>query len=103
MIYQLMHMKWLHCVLHALFIFVGAIQKVEGQWLDVKGMFLGGVYAGPVYLLIRKKRFSHYRVTGSRSWPNGRGDIAFRQHNGGHTTGPNWPTFINFADRYFKK
>jgi hypothetical protein len=28
------------------------------------------------------------------------GDIAFRQHSGGHTTGPNWPTFLTFAGRY---
>jgi hypothetical protein len=26
--------------------------------------------------------------------------VAFRQHAGGHTTGPNWPTFLAFADRY---
>ena len=30
------------------------------------------------------------------------GEIAFRQHSGGHTTGPNWPTFLTFADRYIK-
>lgn len=30
------------------------------------------------------------------------GDLAFRQHAGGHTDGPNWPTFLNFAERYFK-
>jgi hypothetical protein len=29
------------------------------------------------------------------------GDLAFRQHSGGHTTGPNWPTFLSFAGRYF--
>jgi hypothetical protein len=28
------------------------------------------------------------------------GDIAFRQHTGGHTTGPNWPTFLEYASRY---
>lgn len=30
------------------------------------------------------------------------GELAFRQHRGGHTTGPNWPTFLTFADRYLK-
>jgi hypothetical protein len=30
------------------------------------------------------------------------GDIGFRQHFEGHTTGPNWPTFMQFADKYFK-
>ena len=29
------------------------------------------------------------------------GDVAFRQHSGGHTPAPNWPTFIAFAERYF--
>jgi len=28
------------------------------------------------------------------------GDLAWRQHAGGHTTGPNWPTFLKWADRY---
>jgi hypothetical protein len=28
------------------------------------------------------------------------GDLAFRQHSGGHTPGPNWPTFLDFASRY---
>ncbi|WP_315823611.1 hypothetical protein [Paraflavitalea speifideaquila] len=31
------------------------------------------------------------------------GDIAFRQHAGGHTTGPNWPSFLEFAGRYFNR
>jgi hypothetical protein len=30
------------------------------------------------------------------------GDIAFRQHSGGHTDAPNWPTFLQFAGRYLK-
>jgi hypothetical protein len=28
------------------------------------------------------------------------GDMAFRQHGGGHTPGPNRPTFVRFASRY---
>ena len=31
------------------------------------------------------------------------GDLGFRQHTGGHTPGPTWPTFITFAERYFQK
>ena len=30
------------------------------------------------------------------------GDIAFRQHSGGHSPAPNWPTFITFASRYLQ-
>jgi hypothetical protein len=29
------------------------------------------------------------------------GDVAFRQHNGGHMDAPNWPVFLEFATRYF--
>jgi hypothetical protein len=29
------------------------------------------------------------------------GEIGFRQHTAGHTPGPNWPTFLTFAERYF--
>ena len=31
------------------------------------------------------------------------GELAFRQHNGGHTVRPNWPFFLEFAERYFSK
>ena len=27
------------------------------------------------------------------------GDVAFRQHEYGHTPAPNWPYFIQFADK----
>jgi len=75
--------------------------KNEGQWVDAMGMFLGGVYAGPVYRLLGKKDL------GTTEFPPMEtsltdGEIAFRQHSGGHTTGPNWPTFIVWASRYFQ-
>ncbi len=30
------------------------------------------------------------------------GELAFRQHFGGHENGPNWPCFLDFAERYFE-
>lgn len=88
------------CAPRPVFISSGSPQ-VEGNWVDAKGMFLGGAYAGPVYELLGKKGL------GTLEFPPMEtalvsGDIAFRQHSGGHTTGPNWPTFLQFADRYFK-
>jgi hypothetical protein len=88
------------CAPRPVFISVGS-PKNEGQWVGAKGMFLGGVYAGPVYLLLGKKDL------GMSEFPPMEtalvdGEIAFRQHSGGHTTGPNWPAFIVFANRYFK-
>jgi hypothetical protein len=88
------------CAPRPVFISSGS-QQVEGGWVDAKGMFLGGVHAGPVYRLLGKKDL------GITEFPPLEttlidGDIAFRQHKEGHTTGPNWETFIRFAERYFK-
>jgi hypothetical protein len=88
------------CAPRPVFISSGS-QQVEGGWVDARGMFLGAVGAGPVYRLLRKKDL------GTTEFPPMEtalvhGDIAFRQHSGGHTTGPNWPIFISFASRYIK-
>ena len=70
-------------------------------WVDAKGMFLAAVGAGPVYKLLGKKDM------GTTEFPPIEttlidGDVAFRQHSGGHTPGPNWPTFLTYAQRYLK-
>jgi hypothetical protein len=88
------------CAPRPVFISVGS-PKVEGGWVDAKGMFLAAVGAGPVYKLLGKKDL------GTSEFPPIEtalidGDLAFRQHSGGHTTGPNWPTFLKFAERYIK-
>jgi hypothetical protein len=88
------------CAPRPVFISSGS-QQVEGGWVDAKGMFLGAVGAGPVYKLLGKKDL------GTVEFPPIEtalidGDIAFRQHTGGHTAGPNWPTFLTFARRYIK-
>ena len=87
------------CAPRPVFISSGS-PKVEGQWVDAKGMFLGGVYAGPVYKLLGKKDLGVTEFPPIETTLTD-GDIAFRQHSGGHTTGPNWPFFIKFAERYF--
>jgi hypothetical protein len=70
-------------------------------WVDAKGMFLAAAGAGPVYKLLGKKDM------GITEFPPIEtalidGDVAFRQHSGGHTPAPNWPTFIMFAARYMQ-
>jgi hypothetical protein len=88
------------CAPRPVFVSSGSLQ-VEGGWIDGKGMFLGAVGAGPVYKLLDKNDL------GTTEFPPMEtalidGDIAFRQHSGGHTAGPNWPTFLIFASRYIK-
>lgn len=88
------------CAPRPVFISVGS-PSVEGQWIDAKGMFLGGVHAGPVYRLLGKKDLGT-TVFPAMETSLAHGELAFRQHSGGHTTGPNWPYFLDFASRYFK-
>jgi hypothetical protein len=76
----------------------GGATKGDG-WVDAKGMFLAAAGAGPVYRLLGK------RDMGTAEFPPIEtaltdGDVAFRQHTGGHTPAPNWPTFLTFAGRY---
>jgi hypothetical protein len=81
-------------------VFMGTGDKGD-EWVDAKGQFLAAVLAGPVYKLLGK------RDLGTTEFPALEtalvdGDLAFRQHSGGHTPGPNWPTFLAFASRYFE-
>jgi len=86
------------CAPRPVFISSGS-QQVEGGWVDAKGMFLAAVGAGPVYRLLGKRDLGTTRMPPIETALID-GDIAFRQHSGGHTTAPNWPTFITFASRY---
>jgi peptidoglycan/xylan/chitin deacetylase (PgdA/CDA1 family) len=86
------------CAPRPVFISAGS-PEVEGGWVDAKGMFLAAVGAGPVYRLLGKKDLGTTEFPRMETALVG-GDVAFRQHSGGHTAGPNWPTFLEFAGRY---
>lgn len=70
-------------------------------WVDARGMFMAAAGAGPVYRLLGKKDLGT-TVFPPIETPLINGDIAFRQHTGGHTPVLNWPTFLTFASRYLK-
>ena len=81
-------------------VFISAGENGDA-WVDARGMFMATAAAGYVYQLLGKKDL------GTDVFPKVEtglmnGDLTFRQHSGGHTPGPNWPTFIEFASRYFK-
>jgi hypothetical protein len=88
------------CAPRPVFISAGSPEHGDG-WVDAKGMFLAAAGAGPVYRLLGKKDM------GTTTFPPIEtalidGDVAFRQHSGGHTPAPNWPTFLTFASRYLQ-
>jgi len=87
------------CAPRPVFISVGS-RDLDKSWIDPEGMFIAAVHAGPVYKLLGAKGIESNEMP-----PVGEGlmsdDIAFRQHEKGHELGPNWPYFIEFADKYF--
>jgi len=68
-------------------------------WADARGMFLAEAGAGPVYRLLGRKDLGATEFPPIETALIG-GDLGFRQHTGGHTPAPNWPTFLTFASRY---
>jgi hypothetical protein len=81
-------------------VFIGGGATQGDGWADAKGMFMAAAAAGPVYILLGKKDMGRTTLPPMET-PLIDGDLAFRQHSGGHTPAPNWPTFITFASRYF--
>ncbi|MBN1558744.1 acetylxylan esterase [candidate division KSB1 bacterium] len=89
------------CAPRPVFISVGS-PEIEGEWIDARGMFLAGVHASPVYELLGARGLS------TADFPPQEtalidGEIAFRQHASGHTVEPNWPVFLEYAEKYFVK
>jgi hypothetical protein len=91
------------CAPRPVFISYGAATGpgAEGHWVDQRGSFMAAVAAGPVYKLLGKNDLGTDQFPDVET-PLISGELAWRQHKGGHTTGPNWPTFLQFADRYIR-
>ncbi len=87
------------CAPRPVFISGGAFNG--DAWVDARGMFLAAAGAGPVYKLLGKKDLGVTEFPAIETTLID-GDVAFRQHSGGHTPGPNWPTFLQFAQRYIQ-
>lgn len=88
------------------------------SWQDTPGTFMATAGASPVWKLLGRKPLANTSLGLSFDdvpdpiavkarmppplTPLINGDIAFRQHDQGHTDAPNWPTFIEFCGHYFK-
>ncbi|MBT9333108.1 alpha/beta hydrolase [Paracidobacterium acidisoli] len=69
-------------------------------WQDAQGMFIAATAASPAWKLLG------YEGLGTAKFPPmgtliDSGRIAFRQHQYGHTPAPNWPYFLEFAQKQF--
>jgi hypothetical protein len=93
------------CAPRLTFISYGIPEKGDAKWLDQQGSFLATVAAGPVFRLLGAKDLGvtdDYRTAKMPPVNTGLldGQLAWRQHDGGHTDAPNWKYFIPWADKF---
>jgi lysophospholipase L1-like esterase len=92
------------CAPRLTFISYGEPGKGDAKWLDQQGSYMAAVGAGPVFRLLGAKDLGvteDYRTAKMPPVKAGLldGELAWRQHDGGHTDGPNWKYFITWADK----
>jgi hypothetical protein len=95
------------CAPRPTFISYGVPEKGDAKWLDQQGSYMAVIAAGPVFRLLGARdlgRSDDYRTEKMPGVNVGllEGQLAWRQHDGGHTDGPNWKYFIPWADKLLK-
>lgn len=94
------------CAPRPCFISYGSVQGGDPQWVDAHGSFMAAVLAGPVYRLLGKKDLGTAGDYLTDPMPPvGKligGELAWRQHEGGHDVTPNWPAFFDWVQHYIK-
>jgi hypothetical protein len=82
------------------------IKPGDPNWVDAHGSFMAGVLAGPAYRLLGKKDLGTTGDYLNDPMPAVNtlvgGELAWRQHDGGHTNVPNFPAFYEWAGHYLK-
>jgi hypothetical protein len=78
----------------------------DPNWIDAHGSFAAAVLAGPAYRLLGKKDLGTPGNYLTDPLPDVKtligGELAWRQHDGGHTNIPNFPAFFEWAGRYIQ-
>jgi hypothetical protein len=95
------------CAPRPTFISYGIPEKGDAHWLDQRGSFMAAVAAGPVFRLLGAKDLGTSDDYQTEKMPPVNvglldGQLAWRQHDGGHTDGPNWKYFIPWANKFLK-
>jgi hypothetical protein len=96
------------CAPRPTFISYGVPEKGDARWLDHQGSFMAAIAAGPVFRLLGAKDLARSDDYKTERMPAVNvslldGQLAWRQHDGGHTDGPNWKYFIPWADKTLKR
>jgi hypothetical protein len=95
------------CAPRLTFISYGIPEKGDAKWLDQQGSYMATVAAGPVFKLLGAKDLGVSNDYMKEKMPpvfTGLldGELAWRQHNGGHTDAPNFQFFIPWVSKLLK-
>ena len=93
------------CAPRLVFVSYGIPEKGDAKWLDHQGSFMATVDASRVYQLLGAHGLDtqgDYRTAKMPPVNQGLldGQLAWRQHDGGHTDAPNMKYFIQWADKF---
>ena len=93
------------CAPRLTFVSYGVPEKGDAKWLDHQGSFMAAVAAQPVFRLLGAKDLGvpddyHHAKMPAVNVGLLNGQLAWRQHDGGHTDAPNWKYFIPWADKF---
>jgi hypothetical protein len=95
------------CAPRLTFISYGIPEKGDARWLDHQGSYMATIAAGAVFKLLGARDLgvsNDYRTEKMPAVNAGllNGELAWRQHDGGHTDAPNVKYFIQWADKMMK-
>lgn len=95
------------CAPRLTFVSYGIPEKGDAKWLDQQGSYMATVAAGSVFKLLGARDIGVSNDYQKEKMPpvlTGllEGELAWRQHDGGHTDGPNFKYFIPWATKLLK-
>ena len=93
------------CAPRLTFVSYGVPEKGDARWLDHQGSFMAAIAAQPVFRLLGAQDLGRSDDYRTEKMPDVNvalmdGQLAWRQHDGGHTDGPNWKYFIPWVDKF---
>ena len=93
------------CAPRLTFISYGVPEKGDAKWLDPQGSFMATVAASPVFTLLGVKGLGVPEDYHAAKMPPVNvglldGQLAWRQHDGGHTDAPNMKYFLKWVDGF---
>ncbi len=95
------------CAPRLTFISYGIPEKGDAKWLDQQGSWMATIAAGSTFKLLGVKDLGISNDYLTEKMPPMltdmlNGELAWRQHDGGHTDAPNFKFFIPWASKFLK-